>query len=104
MTTNPSVGVIDEKARSTSRSMKECACNLDNLRKVWGRKESIRGDDSLCKSLDTISSSLSKIKEEVSNIGTLIGEDVCDKEEMVPDTVVMTFREYFILQTVFSLY
>jgi len=104
MTTSPSAGLIDEKSRSLSRSMKECACTLENLRKRWGRNESLSGDDELFKSLETISSSLSKIKEELSNIGALVGENVDDQEETLPDTVVMTFREYFILQTVFSLY
>jgi hypothetical protein len=111
----PSTGVLDNSSRSLSRRLRGAASNLEELRKGWNRWDLGSGfetHDDIYERLEAISSRVSAIQSDLVKLEALVGggiglgvgiEDKVE-EALVQDTVTLTCREFFILQTVFSLH
>jgi len=102
--TFPTVGLIDTASRDIVSFLKKISTQLLTFSKVWAKKPCNKRDEEVYKRLLSINRKVYQIQKELTSIGTLMNESIDSEEISIPETVVLSSREFMIMNKIFMKY
>ena len=102
--TTHSVGVFDITSRSISKCLKSISNQVRVLNRRCIKKKISDSDSEVFSRLTTIENRITEIQDELVSICNIMDEEVETEHVIIPDKVVITGKEFVLLNTVFTQY